>query len=133
MTRALLLFILLFLTHPAQALVIETPLPDAAQEARARALFRGIRCVVCQSESVADSPAAIATDIRRLIREQIAAGKSDADIKAGLVQHYGDYILMKPPLNDSTWLLWYGPALALLIAFAIAICYFRHASRGTVP
>ena len=114
----------------AFALGIEKPLPDAQQEARAKALFHAIRCVVCQSESVADSPADIAADIRRMIREQVAGGTSDGDIKAKLVSHYGDYILMKPPLNNATFLLWFGPLFVLAAAFFIATRFFRHASRG---
>jgi len=113
----------------ACAFTIEKPLPDAQQELRAKALFHEIRCVVCQSESVADSPADIAADIRRMIREQVAKGASDSDIKASLVSHYGDYILMKPPLNNATFLLWFGPALVLVTAFFVAMRFFRRSRR----
>jgi len=107
------------------ALAVETPLTDAAQEARAKALFHEIRCVVCQSEAVADSPAQVAEDMRRMIREHIAAGESDTAIKAYLVAQYGDFILMKPPLNHITWLLWFGPLLLLAAGAMLMRRYFR--------
>ena len=93
----------------------DRPLPDAAQEARAQALFDGIRCVVCQHEAIADSPAGIAGDMRQLVREQVAAGRSDAQIEQDLVRRYGDFVLFQPPVRAGTWLLWFGP-VALMIA-----------------
>ncbi|WP_292051248.1 cytochrome c-type biogenesis protein, partial [Brevundimonas sp. UBA5866] len=78
-------------------------------EARARALFTDIRCVVCQHEAIADSPAAIAADMRRLVREQIAAGRSDQDIREDLVRRYGEYVLFTPPFRGATLVLWLGP------------------------
>jgi len=93
----------------------DRPLPDAAQEARAQALFDDIRCVVCQHEAIADSPATIASDLRGLVRDEIRAGLSDAEIKAGLVRRYGDFVLFTPPMRAGTWLLWFGP-LAILLA-----------------
>ncbi|HEY1073749.1 cytochrome c-type biogenesis protein [Brevundimonas sp.] len=99
----------------------DRPLPDAAQEARARALFGDIRCVVCQHESIADSPAGIAADMRRLVREEIAAGKSDEAVRADLVRRYGDYILFQPPVRAGTWLLWFGPFALVLGAGAIFV------------
>jgi cytochrome c-type biogenesis protein CcmH len=94
----------------------DRPLADAAQEARAQALFEGIRCVVCQHEAIADSPAGVASDMRRLVREEIAAGRSDTQIRAGLVERYGDYVLFKPPVRIGTWLLWFGPFVLVLAA-----------------
>ena len=96
----------------------DRPLPDAVQEARAQALFDDIRCVVCQHEAIADSPAGIAADMRRLVREEIAAGRSDQQIRADLVERYGDFVLFTPPLRGGTWLLWFGPLAALLAAGA---------------
>jgi len=95
----------------------DRPLADTSQEARAQALFDDIRCVVCQHEAIADSPAGIAADMRRLVREEIAAGRSDEQIRADLVGRYGDFVLFTPPLRGGTWLLWFGP-LAVLIAAA---------------
>lgn len=87
----------------------DAPLADAGQEARAKALFGDIRCVVCQHESIVDSPAAIAADMRALVREQIAAGASDDEIQQGLVRRYGDYVLFRPPFRGATLVLWLGP------------------------
>jgi cytochrome c-type biogenesis protein CcmH len=77
-----------------------------------------VRCVVCQHESVADSPAGIAGDMRRLIREEIAGGATDQAIKDDLVRRYGDYVLFTPPMRTGTWLLWFGPALLVLVGGA---------------
>jgi len=98
----------------------DRPLPDAAQEARAQRLFDDIRCVVCQHEAIADSPAGIAADMRGLVREQIAAGRTDKAIREDLVRRYGDFVLFKPPVRIGTWLLWFGP-LAVLLAVAAAL------------
>lgn len=106
--------IVLVLTASAHALTVDTPLPDLAQEARARALFHDLRCMVCQGESIADSPAEVASDMRRTVRERIAGGDSDAAIKQYLASRYGDAVLMRPPLRVSTWALWFGPLLILL-------------------
>ena len=110
----------------ALALTTDTPLPNALDEARAKSLFHQIRCVVCQSEAIADSPADIASDMRREIRAQVASGKSDEDIKSFLVEHYGNFILMDPPLNPATSLLWFGPLIILCLAAWLAARYFRH-------
>jgi len=104
----------------------DRPLPDAAQEARAQALFDGVRCVVCQHEAIADSPAVIAADMRQLVREQVAAGRSDAEIRQDLVRRYGDFVLFKPPVRGGTWLLWFGPVG--LMAAVLALLLLR--SRG---
>lgn len=93
----------------------EQPLSSPAQEARAQALFDDIRCVVCQHEAIADSPAGIAADMRRLVRDEIAAGRTDVQIRADLIARYGDYVLFRPPFRPGTLLLWLGP-LALLLA-----------------
>lgn len=93
-------------------------LPDPAQEARARALFEQVRCVVCQNESIDDSEAELAADLRAVVREQVAAGRSDAEIKAFLVERYGDFVLLRPPLRPGTVVLWGAPFLLLLAAGA---------------
>ena len=108
----------------------DRPLTDPVQEARARALFGDIRCVVCQHESIADSPAGIAADLRGLVREQIAAGKTDAQIKDDLIRRYGDYVLFQPPVRIGTWLLWFGPFA--LAAGAAVVLVLRARRRGTV-
>lgn len=111
----------------------DRPLPDAAQEARAQALFDDIRCVVCQHEAIADSPAGIAADMRGLVREEIAAGRTDKQIRQDLVRRYGDFVLFKPPVRGGTWLLWFGPLAALLITAAALIRRAGRPNPATTP
>jgi cytochrome c-type biogenesis protein CcmH len=93
---------------------------DPAMEARARNLQRQLRCLICQGESVDDSNSEFSADVRHLVRQQMAAGKSDAEIQDFLVARYGDFILMKPPLQPDTWLLWLAPFLVLAGAGTVA-------------
>jgi cytochrome c-type biogenesis protein CcmH len=110
---------------PALAVDPSEILPDPALEARARALSKELRCVVCRSESVDDSNAEIARDIRRLVRERLVEGDSDAQVLAALVDRYGDYVLLKPPARGANWVLWLaGPGL-LLIGGGLALVYLR--------
>ena len=117
-----LLLALFLLAAPAFAVQPDERLADPALEARARALSRELRCIVCQNESIDDSNATLAKDIRLLLRERLVAGDSDAQAKAFLVARYGDFVLLRPPVRIETWLLWFGPfallALGGLAAFA---------------
>ena len=88
-----------------------TALADPAQEARAQSLNLEIRCVQCENEPIAQSTADIAADMRRLVRERIAAGDSDAEIRAYFRQRYGDFVLFRPPMDSRTWALWAAPLL----------------------
>ena len=114
-----LLLSILILAAPARAqepaAQPDRPLADATQEARAQALFDVLRCVVCQHESIADSPAGIAGDMRILVREQIAAGATDDQVRADMVRRYGDFVLFKPPVTLGTWLLWFGPFVLVAV------------------
>ncbi|MBL8270192.1 cytochrome c-type biogenesis protein [Steroidobacter sp.] len=97
---------------------------DPVQQARYERLARELRCLVCRSETIADSNAQLATDLRRQLRELMAAGKSDKEIMTYMTDRYGDYVLYKPPVVPRTWLLWAAPALLVLgggIAAAIVI------------
>ena len=121
------------ITHSAwaePAAIPDKALSDPAQEARARALFADIRCVVCQHESIADSPASIAADLRRLVREQIAAGKTDEEIRADLVRRYGDYVLFTPPFRAGTLLLWLGPVALVVLVGGFLLVRSRRAGRA---
>src|ERR1700754_4918644 len=88
-------------------------LGDPAQEARAQSLEREIRCVQCQNEPIAQSTADIAADMRALVRERVAAGDSDTEIRAFFRQRYGDFVLFRPPVDARTWMLWGAPILLL--------------------
>ncbi|TXH73700.1 MAG: cytochrome c-type biogenesis protein CcmH [Lysobacteraceae bacterium] len=89
---------------------------DSAEEARFQTLAKELRCLVCQNESLADSRAGLAQDLRRDVIEQIRNGSSDEEIKRYLTDRYGDFILYRPPVKPVTWLLWFGPALMFLVA-----------------
>ena len=108
------IFFLLFF-YPSFALAIPPSerLPDPALEARAQNLYAQLRCVVCESQSVAGSPSEMAAALRAAVREKLAAGETDAAILAYMQSRYGDAVLMKPPVKPSTWLLWLAPFLAL--------------------
>lgn len=100
-------------------------LKDPALEARARALSAELRCLVCQSQSIDDSDATIARDLRVLVRERLQAGDSDAAVKAFLVDRYGEYVLLKPRLTWHTIVLWGAPPALLVVGGALAIGVFR--------
>ncbi len=123
MMRVLALW--LCLAVPALAVQPDEMLPDAGLEARARALSRDLRCVQCQSESIDDSNASIARDLRILVRERLVAGDTDAQVKDFLVARYGEFVLLNPPVRGLNWLLWLaGPAM-LLAGGAIAVASTR--------
>lgn len=98
---------------------------DPAQEARARELFREVRCLVCQNESIDDSTAALALDLRKVIREQIAAGRSDQQIRDFLVARYGEFALLKPAVSAPNAVLWGAPVLVLLIGGGLLVLRLR--------
>ena len=98
---------------------------DPALEQRLMRLSTELRCLVCQNETLADSRADLAIDLRNQIREQMQAGKSDEDIKVWLTQRYGDFVLYRPPVKSSTWLLWFGPFALLIVAAAAMLIYLR--------
>lgn len=91
---------------------------NPAQEARANALEMEIRCVVCQNEPIAQSTADLAADMRALVRERVAAGDSDDQIRAFFRARYGDFVLLRPPVDERTWALWAAPAALVLLGFA---------------
>ena len=128
---AVALFAAPIMAEPAPA--PDQPLANAAQEARARDLFAEVRCVVCQHESIADSPAGIAADMRRLVREEIASGSSDDAVRADLVRRWGDFILFKPPVNPATWLLWFGPMGVVLLIGAFFAVRARRKTAAVTP
>ncbi|MTV14287.1 MULTISPECIES: cytochrome c-type biogenesis protein [Bradyrhizobium] len=100
---------------PARAVLPDEIMADPAKEARARELSKELRCMVCQNQSIDDSEAPLARDLRLLVRERISAGDSDRQVIDFLVARYGEFVLLKPRLNEHTLLLWLTPPLALLL------------------
>lgn len=108
-------------------------LADPALEARAREISRGLRCVVCQNESIDESNADLAHDLRVLVRERLKAGDSDEQVVQYIVDRYGDFVLLRPPVKRQTYLLWASPAILLLLAGAIILFYLRRHRRSEAP
>ena len=114
MRRAALALLLLLVVSPAAWAVDPNEiLPNPVLEARARSISAQLRCLVCQNESIDESQAPLAKDLRTIVRQHLLAGDSDAQIKDYLVRRYGDFILLKPPFEPSTLLLWLAPAICL--------------------
>jgi cytochrome c-type biogenesis protein CcmH len=108
-------------------------LADPVLEQRARSLSKELRCLVCQNQSIDDSDADLARDLRRIVRERLVAGDSDGEIVAFLTARYGDFVLLKPPVEPATWGLWFGPALVLLGAGAGIALYLRRRRSSGPP
>jgi cytochrome c-type biogenesis protein CcmH len=127
--RRLLAAILLGLCLMAPAVHAATSpdedLADPVLEQRARALAKQLRCLVCQNQSIDDSDADLARDLRQIVRERLVAGDSDQAIIAFLTARYGDFVLLKPPVKPATWGLWFGPLAVLLIAACGIALYLR--------
>jgi cytochrome c-type biogenesis protein CcmH len=133
--RALLLLLLALASFVAAAQAVGDPAPlkfgDRAEETRFHALVSELRCVMCQNQSLADSNAQIAHDLRREVLELMHQGKSDAEIKQFLVARYGEFVLYQPRVESKTWLLWFGPALLLLAGgFLVAGVVRRHSAQA---
>jgi cytochrome c-type biogenesis protein CcmH len=112
----------------------DAPLADPALEARAVALAKELRCLVCQNQSIMESDADLAKDLRLLVRERIAAGDTDDQVKQFVVARYGDFVLLRPPFKPKTWLLWLGPALiAGAGVVGVALFWRRRTSRPAAP
>lgn len=127
MKRLLLALMLAMLALPALAVRPDEILPDSALEARARALGKDLRCLVCQNQSIDDSEAPLAKDLRTLVREQITAGKSDEQVLDYVVERYGQFVLLKPRFESETLLLWGTPFAVLAIAAAFMLLRRRRA------
>ena len=131
---AFALTLLLAAAGAARAVEPSEMLKDPVLEARARAISKELRCLVCQNQSIDDSGADLAHDLRLIVRERLTAGDSDDQVKAYLVARYGDFILLDPPLRAKTLLLWSGPSLVLLLgAGAIVFAYRRRRMEVTPP
>jgi len=127
------LFILLLLmplawTPPALAIQPDEILPDSGLETRAGHISKDLRCVVCQNQSIDDSDAPLARDLRILVRERLVAGDSDQEVIDYVVSRYGDFVLLRPPVKGVTAVLWAGPLVFLLIGFIGIVVYFHRQS-----
>jgi len=131
MIRALI--VALLIAVPAWALDPTEMLPDPVLEERARSLDHALRCVVCQSESVASSNANWAQDARRTVRELVADGQSDDQVLDFFVARYGEFVLMAPRATGSTWLLWAAGPLMLLMALVVGLLYLRGREKAAAP
>ncbi|MDQ2892649.1 MAG: cytochrome c-type biogenesis protein CcmH [Pseudomonadota bacterium] len=136
MKRGLIFAIAIVLAAPAladpstpPAALAYTQLRDPAQEAKAKALMETLRCLVCQGQSIADSDASLAGDMRALVRERIANGESPVSIRAWLIQRYGDYVTYDPPLSAATWPLWLAPIVLLAVGALVSRQSFRRRPR----
>ena len=131
---ALLLFLLLARTIPAHALSDPSEmLPNKLEEARAEAIGRQLRCLVCQNESIEDSGADLARDLRRIVRQRVVAGQSDKEIIGWMVSRYGQFVLLQPPFDLLTLLLWGSPIIALAAGGAAVFVARRHDHRPPLP
>jgi cytochrome c-type biogenesis protein CcmH len=126
---ASLLLLVPVLSWPAEA---PPAAADPALEKRLMQLASELRCLVCQNQSLADSHADLAVDLRNEVREQMKAGKSDDEIRSWMTARYGDFVLYRPPVKSTTMLLWLGPFLLLVVAVAGLVLYLRRRGREVI-
>ena len=124
------MLVTLALVFAAQAFAIDTEkaFEDPALQARYESINRELRCLVCQNQTIADSNATLAHDLRREVREMIAAGKTDGEIREFMIERYGDFVLYRPRMTAANFLLWAAPVLLLLLGTFIGIRYIRRQS-----
>jgi cytochrome c-type biogenesis protein CcmH len=111
---------------PTFAVLPDEVLKDAALETRARSISQDLRCLVCQNQSIDDSNAPLAKDLRIIVRERLTAGDSDEQVFDYVVARYGNYVLLKPPFQTDTYILWVAPFLLMLLALGIVFRYLRN-------
>jgi cytochrome c-type biogenesis protein CcmH len=130
---SLVVALLLSASAGAQVQQPELPPPTPEIAKRIKTLESELRCLVCQNQTLAESPAGLAGDLRREVRILVEQGKSDAEIKTFLVARYGDFVLYRPPVESKTWLLWYGPFALLFVAAMIAWRIIVRRRRAVSP
>jgi len=133
----LLLIALIFAATPSNAasgdVVPEVNATNSAMDTRLKTLEADLRCLVCQNQSLADSPSEWADGMRLEIRTKMKEGLSDEQINEFLIARYGDFVTYKPPLKPITYVLWFGPILILLIALGVVVVYVRRRNRSAAP
>jgi cytochrome c-type biogenesis protein CcmH len=125
---AIALLTLVLASLPSFAVEPSEQLKNPALEARARAIGAGLRCLVCQNETIDESNASLAHDIRILLRERLTAGDTDEQAVQAIVKRYGEFVLLNPPVQPSTYVLWFGPLGILLIGLAGGAVWLRRRS-----
>lgn len=127
---------LLLMATPVLVLAVDDPsemLPNPQQEARAQAIGAQLRCLVCQNESIEDSSAGLARDLRRVVREHVAKGENNQQVMDWMVSRYGNFIRLKPAFSPGTLLLWAMPVLALLMGIGTAFLFYRRRAAAPPP
>jgi cytochrome c-type biogenesis protein CcmH len=130
---ALLVLLINLATLPVKAVQPEEVLQDPALEARARHISEGLRCLVCQNQSIDDSEAPLAKDLRLLVRERLKAGDTDQQIEDFVVARYGEFVLLKPRFTAHTLLLWFATPAVFLVALLIVVLAYRRRSVAASP
>ena len=135
--RMILLMLALLVAAPAWAVQPDEVLADPVLEARARAISKEVRCLVCRNESIDDSNAALARDLRLLVRERLTAGDSDAEVRGYLVERYGEFVLLKPQFSTANAALWLAGPIGFLLGLIAIVAYYRtrrpHAVANEAP
>lgn len=133
MMRILAVLAFLCFACPAFAVGVDNEvLEDPSQEAQAQSIMAQLRCLVCQNQSIVDSNAPLAADLRQIVRERVALGEGQDAVKGYLVERYGDWVLLKPPVNRATAFLWFSPIAVLLLAFVIIFMVRRSGQVATL-
>jgi cytochrome c-type biogenesis protein CcmH len=134
LAAGVILLAFLLIPGPAYSIAVdETPLADAQAEAHAREIMKGIRCLVCQNQSIEDSNADLAKDLRQIVRERVAAGDGEKEVHEFLRARYGDWVLLRPPFRGRTLLLWIGPFLILALGATGLIVVSRRRIADSGP
>lgn len=115
---------------PAHAVLPDEMLEDPALEERARIISKDLRCVVCQNETIDDSNATLAQDMRRLVRKRVLEGDTNEEVLAYMVERYGDFVLLRPRVMPLTWPLWFGPFVLVVIGSVVVARHLRKSSKG---
>ena len=123
----------LFIALPVAAVQPDEILPDPVLEERARDISAGLRCIVCRNESIDESNAELARDLRLLVRERLVAGDTDEEVVSYVVDRYGEFVLLRPPMSGSTIALWLAAPVLLLFGLALSIVYVRRRSQAPAP
>jgi cytochrome c-type biogenesis protein CcmH len=128
--RYALMIVALLLACQTMAIDAGRAFDDPAEQERYERLIQDLRCLVCQNQSIADSNATLASDLRREVRDLMKAGQSDEQIRHFMTERYGDFVLYRPPVRPRTWLLWSAPALLLLGGIGIAVLVISRRARA---